>query len=104
MWNVPDMTRAHMLRGSAGLVAGKLHPNNVHALVLTSDNRLVISNKNHFKFYLMNLSVLDLVIGTLLQGRKLEILNSARKEHLPAWIYLQMDCKLVHFSFIYLFI
>ena len=40
MWNVPSMTRAHLLRGSAGLVAGRLHPNNVHAIVLSSDNRL----------------------------------------------------------------
>ena len=42
------MTRAHMLRGSAGLVAGKLHPNNVHALVLTLDNRWVRRNISNF--------------------------------------------------------
>ena len=65
MWNVPDMTRAHMLRGSAGLVAGKLHPNNVHALVLTSDNRWVRRTiSNHIKLFIcFRLGYWDTVTG-----------------------------------------
>ena len=40
LWNIPDMTRALLLRGSAGLIAGRIHPNNVHAIILGQDNRV----------------------------------------------------------------
>ena len=39
LWRLPAMTRAHLLRASSGVLSGKLHPNNVHALLLSSDNR-----------------------------------------------------------------
>ena len=40
LWNIPDMTRALLLRGSASLIAGRIHPNNVHAIILGQDNRI----------------------------------------------------------------
>ena len=40
LWNIPQMTRALLLRGSGGLIAGRIHPNNVHAVILGVDNRL----------------------------------------------------------------
>ena len=40
VWHVPEMTRAHMLRGSGALLDARLHPNNVHAVVLSCDNRV----------------------------------------------------------------
>ena len=40
VWNVPSMTRAHLLRCSACVLQGRLHPNNVHAVTLSSDNKL----------------------------------------------------------------
>ena len=40
LWNIPDMTRALLLRGSAGLIGGRIHPNNVHAIILGQDNRV----------------------------------------------------------------
>ena len=40
VWNVPSMTRAHLLRCTASVVQGRLHPNNVHAVTLSSDNKL----------------------------------------------------------------
>ena len=39
LWNIPDMTRALLLRGTAGLIAGRIHPNNVHAIIVGQDNR-----------------------------------------------------------------
>ena len=40
LWNIPTMTRALLLRGSAGQIGGRIHPNNVHAVILGQDNRL----------------------------------------------------------------
>ena len=40
VWNVPEMVRAHHLRCSASVLSGRLHPNNVHAVTLSTDNKL----------------------------------------------------------------
>ena len=103
MWNVPDMTRAHMLRGSAGLVAGKLHPNNVHALVLTSDNRWVRRTISNYIWWIYLFQTW--LLGHCYRGGNQKYwTEQERNIYLHGFISRWIVSWLISHSFIYLFI